>query len=73
MHHDTARGAESWVLDGRGVGRGMPELEWSLLCEYCLIDATGRLSIMGIFEQMLTPRVPAQQPTPLNLKGSENE
>ena len=40
----------------------MPELEWSLLCEYCLIDAVGRLSVMGIFEQMLTPQVPAHQP-----------
>ena len=40
----------------------MPDLEWSLLCEYCLIDAAVRLSIMGIFEQMLTPQVPAHQP-----------
>src|SRR5581483_1804937 len=41
---------------------GMPDLEWSLLCEYCLIDAAGRLSIIGIFEQMLTPQVPTHQP-----------
>jgi hypothetical protein len=40
----------------------MPDLEWSLLCEYCLIDALGRLSMMGIFEQLLTPQVPAHQP-----------
>ena len=40
----------------------MPELDWSLLCEYCLIDAVGRISLMGIFEQMLTPQVPAHQP-----------
>lgn len=41
----------------------MPDLEWSLLCEYCLVDAAGKLSIIGIFEQMLTPQVPAHQPT----------
>jgi hypothetical protein len=40
----------------------MPDLEWSLLCEYCLIDAAGRVSMMGIFEQMLMPQIPAQQP-----------
>ncbi|HLH27022.1 MAG TPA: hypothetical protein VK066_31255 [Chloroflexota bacterium] len=40
----------------------MPELEWSLLCEYCLIDAAGKLSMLGIFEQMLTLHVPAFQP-----------
>ena len=40
----------------------MPEVEWSLLCEYCLIDAAGKLSILGIFDHVVAPQVPVHQP-----------
>jgi hypothetical protein len=40
----------------------MPEIEWSLLCEYCLVDAAGKLSVLGIFDQMLTAQLPVHQP-----------
>ncbi len=40
----------------------MPEVEWSLLCEYCLVDAAGKLSVLGIFDQMLTAQLPVHQP-----------
>jgi hypothetical protein len=41
----------------------MPDIEWSLLCEYCLLDVTGKLSMLGIFDQLVTPQLPVQQPT----------
>ena len=40
----------------------MPDVEWSLLCEYCLIDVTGKLSMLGVFDQFLAPQLPVQQP-----------
>lgn len=40
----------------------MPEIEWSLLCDYCLLDVAGKLSIVGIFDQLVAPQVPIQQP-----------
>src|SRR5215210_1229966 len=40
----------------------MPQVDWSLLCEYCLIDAGGRLSMVAIFDQVVVPQIPVQQP-----------
>src|SRR5690242_5707551 len=40
----------------------MPDVEWSLLCEYCLIDAAGKLSVLGIFDQVVARQLPVQQP-----------
>jgi hypothetical protein len=40
----------------------MPDVEWSLLCEYCLLDVAGKLSIMGIFDRVVAPKLPVQQP-----------
>ena len=40
----------------------MPDVEWVLLCDYCLIDQGGRLSLLGIFERLLTPTLPVQHP-----------
>src|SRR3712207_8783065 len=40
----------------------MPDVEWSLLCEYCLVDVTGKLSMLGIFDQFAASRLPVQQP-----------
>lgn len=40
----------------------MPDVEWSLLCEYCLIDVAGKLSVMGIFDHLIAAKLPVQQP-----------
>ena len=40
----------------------MPTVEWSLLCDYCLIDQTGKLSLIGIFDSVAVASFPAQHP-----------
>jgi hypothetical protein len=40
----------------------MPAVEWSLLCEYCIIDHAGKLSLIGIFDRMVVARLPLQVP-----------
>jgi hypothetical protein len=40
----------------------MPAVEWSLLCEYCIIDHAGKLSLIGIFDRMIAVRLPIQYP-----------
>ena len=40
----------------------MPDVEWSLLCDYCLIDQAGKLSLLGIFDRIATPSLPVQHP-----------
>jgi hypothetical protein len=40
----------------------MPDVEWSLTCDYCLLDQAGKLSIIGIFERIVTQSVPVMHP-----------
>ena len=40
----------------------MPEVEWSLVCDYCLIDQTGKLSMLGIFERIAAESLPVLHP-----------
>jgi hypothetical protein len=40
----------------------MPSVDWSLLCDYYLIDQAGRLSLLGIFDRLLVPQLPVVYP-----------
>jgi len=40
----------------------MPDVEWSLICDYCILDQAGKLSIVGIFERVITESVPVMHP-----------
>jgi hypothetical protein len=39
-----------------------PEVEWSLLCDYCLIDIAGKLTLVGIFDRLVVPALPVHAP-----------
>ena len=40
----------------------MPDVQWSLMCDYCLIDHSGRPSLIGIFDRLGAFSVPVQHP-----------
>lgn len=40
----------------------MPDVEWSLICDYCILDQTGKLSVLGIFERIVAESVPVLHP-----------
>src|SRR5688572_26320152 len=40
----------------------MPDVEWSLTCDYCVLDQAGKLSIIGIFERIMAESVPVLHP-----------
>ncbi|MBX5490341.1 MAG: hypothetical protein IRZ14_04225 [Chloroflexi bacterium] len=40
----------------------MPSVQWSLICDYYLIDQAGRLSLLGIFDRLVVPQLPVVYP-----------
>jgi len=40
----------------------MPSVQWSLVCDYCLVDQGGRLSLIGIFDRLVMPELPIVYP-----------
>jgi hypothetical protein len=36
----------------------MPSLDWAFLCDYAFVDASGKASIIGVFENISTLQLP---------------
>ena len=36
----------------------MPTIDWAFLCDYAFVDASGKASIIGVFENINTPQLP---------------
>jgi hypothetical protein len=37
-------------------------IDWAFICDYALIDASGKLSILGIFDRLFAANFPAAHP-----------
>lgn len=44
------------TIPGRSPGL---KIEWAMLADYVSVDASGKLSIAGIFDRLLVPQAPA--------------
>jgi len=40
----------------------MPTIDWVFLCDYAFVDASGKASIIGTFENIFTVSLPAHHP-----------
>jgi hypothetical protein len=40
----------------------MPTIDWVFLCDYAFVDASGKASIIGIFENINAPTLPTNHP-----------
>jgi len=39
----------------------MAEVDWALLCDYSFLDVGRKMCVIGVFDRIFTPAVPAQQ------------
>jgi hypothetical protein len=54
----------------------MAEIEWAILCDYAFLDAGRKSCLIGVFDRIFTPRVPAthhQAALALKLIGDATE
>jgi hypothetical protein len=54
----------------------MPAIRWAFLCDYAFVDAAGKASIIGMFENISARQIPAVHPqfyVMLELIASPNE
>lgn len=40
----------------------MPTIDWAFLCDYAFVDAAGKSSIIGVFENINTRNLPTSHP-----------
>jgi hypothetical protein len=40
----------------------MPAINWAFLCDYAYVDASGKASIIGMFENIFVRHLPARHP-----------
>lgn len=40
----------------------MADVEWAILCDYSFLDIGRKMCIIGVFNRIYTPNVPAQRP-----------
>lgn len=54
----------------------MPTIDWTFLCDYTAVDAAGKISIIGVFENINVPALPFKYPQiyiAVNLKAAAGE